>query len=176
MSRLGEGATVRYAIPEDYWNPNEGGGPIRRSSGVVTRQESGTGEYVRRTPHQVIWDAGPGGAYEPHLWTSKFLPDGRVVPADASDRVISGDSALAGAFGGLRDYQIPSDYKLAQHLALGGSALFGTILGASLRPGARLRGGGLGLLLGAIGGTILISVGHLARPLVTVPVTSTPAR
>jgi hypothetical protein len=78
-------ATVR--VPEDN-NPDHGGGPTRRSPLVV--MPSGDGmppngwpQMVLRTPHQVVYDAEPGGAAWPGLQYMKYLPDGRLVPANA---------------------------------------------------------------------------------------------
>lgn len=94
---LGYGARVYYP-PED--NPNEGGGPIRRSPLVTTHsgdgmQPHGYPQMVLRTPHNVVYDTEPGGAFLPELWSMKFLPDGRVVPAGALGAAGGGGETLA---------------------------------------------------------------------------------
>src|SRR6185295_5500940 len=78
-------ATVR--VPEDN-NPDHGGGPIRRSPLLTVRSgdgmpPNGWPQMVLRTPHQVVPDTEPGGAVWPGLQYMKFLPDGRLVPANA---------------------------------------------------------------------------------------------
>jgi hypothetical protein len=101
MISLGYGARVRVPLET---NPNAGGGPIRRSPLLVTRSNEGMPPYgypsmVMRTPHAVVPDMEPGGAYEPQLWRSKFLPDGRIVRAGAmgnfGQSTISAQDALA---------------------------------------------------------------------------------
>jgi hypothetical protein len=134
---FGEGAQVRYAIPLNYNNPNEGGGPIRRTPLVAERIHAVT--MVRRTPHQFAWDAEPGGANEPQLWVDKFLPDGRIVQAAAL-----GATALESRVVGLAIW------------SLGGGAVLGAFFGAATAPsGMKLRRAGLGSLVGFLTGAFL---------------------
>ena len=73
---FGYGARVYYPIET---NPNEGGGPIRRTPLVAVRADAG--RFVQRSPHKMLPD--PGRIDEPQLLTEKFLPDGRLVPDHA---------------------------------------------------------------------------------------------
>ena len=129
---FGYGARVFQPIER---NPNEGGGPIRRSPLVAAPANAGT--FVQRSPHKMIPD--PGRQDEPQLLTEKFLPDGRLVA----------DHAFGAAVPPMR---------IA--IYTGAFALAGTIAGALLHPDARGRGavagGVIGLgsaLFGVIGGT-----------------------
>lgn len=91
MGALGN-ATVYYPPDND---PNHGGGPIRRSSGVTTPAYAG--DVVWRTPHPPTPDAESGGAQDVPAGM-KFLPDGRLVEAGAMGGAVEGDSGL-GVFG-----------------------------------------------------------------------------
>ncbi len=89
-------------VPEDN-DPNHGGGPIRRSVGIT--MPSGDGmppngwpQMVLRTPHAVVQDAESGGARWPGLQYQKFLPDGRLVPANALGGAMFGSPGFL-AFG-----------------------------------------------------------------------------
>lgn len=75
-------AGVRYPIPEDYWNPNAGGGPISRTPLNATRAYAGNTVY--RSPLAIVPDRGPGGASDwRYLHDKMMLPDGRIVPRDS---------------------------------------------------------------------------------------------
>lgn len=131
---FGYGARVFQPIER---NPNEGGGPIRRSPLLVAPANAGT--FVQRSPHKMIPD--PGRQDEPQLLTEKFLPDGRLVA----------DHAFGAAEG-------VTPMRIA--IYTGAFTLAGSIAGALLYPDARGRGavgGGViglgGALLGVIGGT-----------------------
>jgi hypothetical protein len=72
---------------EPETNPNESGGPIRRGAGVLVPIDPvyNPPTMVYQTPHAVVPDAESGALYDEelfHLWTDKFLPDGRLVPAN----------------------------------------------------------------------------------------------
>lgn len=138
---FGEGAQVRYDIPLNYNNPNEGGGPIRRTPLLAVRIDAGNTIY--RTPHQVVRDAEPGGAYEPQLWQDKFLPDGRIVPA--------------GALGATSELQ--SRIINLGVWSVGGGALLGSLYAAvQAKRGKRVRAAGFGGLFGALGGLLIAGV------------------
>lgn len=131
---LGYGARVPYPIET---NPNEGGGPIRRSPLVTEIMPwPKAGNMVYRTPHAVVPDVEPGGAFLPRLWKDKFLPDGRLVPMTA-----------LGGFG-----QAP---RFAEGALLYG-ALAGIVAGATAAAlcgkGRRLPAIGVGVLGGALAG------------------------
>jgi hypothetical protein len=130
MGAFGDGAQVFEPFET---SPDSGGGPIRRTPLLAVRANAGN--MVYRTPHAVVPDAEPGGAYEPQLWADKFLPDGRVVPQSA-----------------LGVSTIPHNTRVA--LFTLATAVLGAGLGAVLEPSSRAKGaligGGVAGLLGVL--------------------------
>ena len=144
---LGYGARTYYPIET---NPNEGGGPIRRSPLVTTAANAGN--MVYRTPHAVVPDVEPGGAFEPQLWADKFLPDGRVVKASALGCGPGSPPGVKGC-GDLGVSEMPHRTRVALFTAASGA--LGGGMGAALgRRGERLQGAlwgtGIGLVMGVL--------------------------
>lgn len=146
---FGYGARVPYPIET---NPNEGGGPIRRTPLVSVRMKPPAGNMVYRTPHAVTPDMEPGGAFEPRLWNEKFLWDGRLVPKTALGQADPADATQAFV-------------QSMKHLVIwgwAGSALLGMTLGALFaKKGRRLRGLGVGAAAGF--GTGVVATGLVGR-------------
>ena len=136
-------------------SPDDGGGPIRRSPLVTTRSgdgmpPNGWPQMVLRTPHQVVYDAEPGGAAYPGLQYMKFLPDGRLVRAGA----LGGGFAGALGYGGL-GVDIPDPQTaFEQAVARAQQAL------DVARTWGLVGVGGFGAL---VGGAILGPSGHRLR-------------
>jgi hypothetical protein len=146
---LGEGAGIRYPVPEDYDNPNEGGGPIRRTP--LTAARANAGNIIYRSPHAIVPDMEPGGAFEPQLWSQKMLPDGRIVPDNA---MVNEPFGRFGNFGAFDKSFLNWDETT---MLMTSSTAFGAILGASVAH-RRWVGAGLGLLSGVFGGLVLKAV------------------
>lgn len=72
---------IKYPAPEDYWNPNAGGGPISRTPLVAARANAGN--VVYRSPNTIVLDAEPGASDWSYLRNKIMLPDGRLVDADS---------------------------------------------------------------------------------------------
>ena len=97
-SQLGAGYAIVPVLPND--NPDEGGGPIRRSPLLVLPAHAGN--TVHRTPHNVVREAEAGAAWPGDLTKMMFLPDGRLVPASpaAYDMFMGADAAPMVVCGG----------------------------------------------------------------------------
>ena len=145
---------VRYPIPEDYNNPNEGGGPIRRTPLVAAAANAGN--VVYRSPNAIVPDMQPGGAFEPKLWGEKFLPDGRIVPDNAmvNEPWPRPSGQFAGQFGAFAFDRTLFDWH-GLPMLLTFSTLLGTIVGTAVSRGSRWQGAGLGLVSGALGGLMI---------------------
>lgn len=141
VTTFGYGARVPVSPDND---PDSQGGPFRRSPFALVPSgdgmpPEGNPQMVYRTPHAVVPDAEPGAGWPgDSLWSMKFLPDGRLVPAAAlgaaatdTQRAVSG---------------------LVRFGAIGGLA-FGLLSGAIYaRQGRRLRGAAVGSLVGLSAG------------------------
>jgi hypothetical protein len=146
-SSLGSGDALVY-VPEET-NPNEGGGPIRRSGLVTTRAGEGMPPYgpppmIWRTPHQVVPDGEPGSDEHPARGM-KFLPDGRLVPVDALGDVVE-------------KYSDSATRWLDTFGALTGTVLGGLIGLLVSRPGQRWKNAGIGSVIGLGGGVVLTGI------------------
>ena len=75
------GAGYALVPVEEEWNPNEGGGPIRKATGSNPVYAQ-AGNTVYRTPHLVTREAEAGANWPGDLTKMMFLPDGRIVPAE----------------------------------------------------------------------------------------------
>lgn len=144
VTALGTGyAMVR--VPEDN-DPNHGGGPIRKASGVAFSARAW--DVVRRTPHAVVYENEPGAAWTPPLATTKmFLPDGRLVNQSAEASTMMGIGLGAAA-------PWPA-YLVTTLLGLALGATFGVTLAQRGRRGIGFAkgvflGAGTGFLLGGI--------------------------
>jgi hypothetical protein len=142
VTALGTGyAMVR--VPEDD-NPNHGGGPIRKASGVAFPAHAW--DVVRRTPHAVVYENEPGAAWTPPLATTKmFSADGQLVNQSAEASTMMG-----GGFGAAAPWPA---YLTAALLGLAIGATFGVTLAQRGRRGIGFAkglflGAGTGLLLG----------------------------
>lgn len=80
ISTLGAGYAI-VPVPPD-WDPRSRVVKSPGSNVVVAH----AGNYVHRTPHLVVREAEPGANWPENLDDMMFLPDGRLVPADASAR------------------------------------------------------------------------------------------
>lgn len=148
---------IRYRSPEDYRNPNEGGGPIRRTPLVATRAHAGNMIYP--SPHAIVPDAEPGGGRDSWLWDKKMLPDGRIVPRGSTPNPpyapLPWSTALEGA---------PPSFSRTEFLVgLGGGAATGGVLGTVAFPEARVLGSLLGVASGAAFGVLGLMIYKLAR-------------
>jgi hypothetical protein len=156
VTALGTGyAMVR--VSEDN-NPNHGGGPIRKASGVAFPARAW--DVVRRTPHAVVYENEPGAAWTPPLATTKmFLPDGRLVNQSAEASTMMG-----GAFGAAAPWPLSLTGTL---LGLAIGVTYGVVLAQRGRRGIGLA---KGAFLGAGTGFLLSGLSVLARS--TTPTTS----
>jgi len=78
--QLGAGYAIVPVPPVPDWNTSAGGGPISRSSQASV--PAGAGNYVWRSPLNVVREAEPGAGWWQDLSATKmFLPDGRLVDA-----------------------------------------------------------------------------------------------
>lgn len=135
---------ARVSYPPD-WNPNEGGGPVRRAPGsnVVVAH---AGNTVYRTPNTRVIEAEPGARSPVDLENMMFLPDGRLVPATA---------AAYDMFQGA-DAPVPR-LKVNLKSTVGASVtmIVGAGFGAWLAPGEkRVAGTVVGAVVGGILGLI----------------------
>jgi len=143
-SNLGAGyALVPY--PPD-WNPNEGGGPVRRAPGSNV-EAAHAGNTVYRTPNTNVREAEPGARWPGDLSNMMFLPDGRLVPATpaAHDMFRGGPEPLR-----LKVF-------LKRRTTVGASitAIAGAGFGAALAPqGYRAAGTVVGAVAGGVLGWI----------------------
>jgi len=137
---FGSGYALVHVGPDD--NPDHGGGPIRRAPGSnVVRAHAG--DIVHRAPYNVVNEAEAGSVY-PGLEHMMFLPDGRLVPANASVTDMFSGAEGGGAASTIRTL-VPAvamfsgaalGFKLAsKHQAWGaiGGAVAGGILGLIFR-------------------------------------------
>lgn len=161
---LGYGAFV--PVGPDF-DPNHGGGPIRRSGGVAVRSGVGMRPYgvpqmVYRTPHAVVPDAEPGGARWPGISKMKFLPDGRLVPAGALGGIFGLDvtSAETSASTALTTTQslVAQAYRTMGIAGLATGAALAFLGGVSAPPGQRALGATKGLLSGFASGVAVASL------------------
>lgn len=127
-----------------YDQPDNGGGPIRRSplvtmpSGEGIRSQSST--IVNRTPTTASPWTEPGGARVPGIDHMKFLPDGRLVRA----------GALGGSLGGAFDAEWREVWIFTGASAVGLAAL-GAL--TSYRPA---RGAAIGAATAAVFGLAVV--------------------
>jgi hypothetical protein len=132
---FGQGGKVWEPFPMSV---DSGGGPILRTPLVALPANSTT--MVYRTPHAVVYDAEPGGAAVPSLWTKKFLDDGRLV-----------DQNALGAFGAATRGQV--------YGALAGTVLVGALTGALIARRRKARGGAIGAASGLALGLLAVVYG-----------------
>lgn len=139
---------ARVAVPPD-WNPNEGGGPLRRGPGSNVVQAH-AGNYVYRSPNTNTREAEPGAGWPGGLSHMMFLPDGRLVPATP---------IVDNMFHGAGDPSVTGRFKVKLKSSVGASvtAMVGAGFGLVLAPPDRrvastvigaVAGGILGLIFG----------------------------
>lgn len=79
--QLGAGYALVSVPPVPDWAVSNGGGPIRKASGIAFPARAGN--MVYRTPHNVVREGEPGASWPGSFEDKMFLPDGRMVPATA---------------------------------------------------------------------------------------------
>jgi hypothetical protein len=130
---FGQGGKVYEPFPTSV---DSEGGPILRTPLVALPANSMT--MVYRTPHAVVYDAEPGGAAVPSLWTKKFLPDGRLVPQDALGAPVT---------------------RTQVYGALFGTVVAGALAGALIARRRKARGGAIGAASGLALGLLAVVYG-----------------
>lgn len=139
-SNLGAGyALVPY--PPD-WNPNEGGGPVRKAPGSNV-EVAHAGNTVYRTPNTNVREAEPGARWPGDLTKMMFLPDGRLVPATP---------AAYDMFRGAPEVTGKLSVKVKRSIGASVVAIVGAGFGAALAPSDRRVAG---TVVGAVAGGIL---------------------
>jgi hypothetical protein len=142
ITQLGAGYALVPVPPVPDWATWEGGGPISKSSQASLPAHAGN--YVYRSPLNVVREAEPGANWPQNLQATKmFLPDGRLVDAkpyaydqfrgvDVLQPVVSQTSRLlsppfvAMCIGAAAGYQIGRSNRVMS--AIGG-AIIGGVLG-----------------------------------------------
>lgn len=80
ITSLGAGYAIVTVPPVPDWNTSAGGGPISKSTQASVPAHAGN--YVFRTPHNVVREAEAGANWPIDLpGTMMFLPDGKLAPA-----------------------------------------------------------------------------------------------
>ena len=144
-SNLGTGYSL-VPVPPD-WNPNEGGGPVRKAPGSNV-EAAHAGNTVYRTPNTRVIEAEPGARWPGDLSKMMFLPDGRLVPATP---------AAYDMFRGVDDPMVRGKFSLKVKRTIGASvvAIVGAGFGATLAPAdRRVAGTVVGAVVGGILGLI----------------------
>jgi len=142
-SNLGSGYALVPVGPDD--NPNHGGGPIRKSSGIALPAHAGT--FVQRSPLNVVREAEAGSTWPVDLAAEMmFLPDGRLVPQKPYARPF-GDSTMQPVFvQPFRQGVKPAFISMLLGAGAGGAMVSKHRLGGAI--GGALGGGVLGLIFG----------------------------
>lgn len=146
-SQLGAGYALVPVPPVPDWYEGPGSNVYRR--GVSNTAPAHAGNYVHRSPLNVVREAWPGAGWE-GMDKLMFLPDGRLVPRTAAaDDMFRGPEVLqpvvvspggsvlrtlfaAGAFfgGAAIGYKSSRDHRM---LGAAGGAVLGGILGLIFR-------------------------------------------